>query len=209
MSLVVVGLTSAVGALTHWRSGTLELRTVAAFGPPAIVGAVLGAELGLRVSGAVQLTVFAVLMLAAAVSMYAGQEAFLAPRTVELKAPRRRPGILTVLLGATVGLLTGFVGVGGGFLYVPTLVLVAGLPMRKAVGTSLALIMVSCIAGVLRYQGTLAPEQWSAVGIFSLIAFVGVAVGTRLVRQISQQALRRGFALLLLVMGTLVLLVGR
>src|SRR5690242_5028521 len=72
MSLVVVGLTSAFGAVQHWRGGTVNLRAAVAFGPPAIVGALLGADLGLRVTATVQLTVFAVVMLAAAVSMYFG-----------------------------------------------------------------------------------------------------------------------------------------
>jgi uncharacterized protein len=111
-------------------------------------------------------------------------------------------------VGAAVGVLTGFAGVGGGFLYVPALVLLGGLPMRQAVGTSLALILLSCIAGVVRYHGSLVLD-WRAIALFTGIALVGVALGTRLSGRVSQTVLRRGFAVLVLVMGALVLSVGR
>jgi uncharacterized protein len=206
LSLVVVGLTSAVGAAAHWRAGTLDLRTALAFGPPAIVGALLGAELGLRASAALQLTVFAVVMLAAAVSMFLGQSAL-----EHAAREPRKPIPLITLVGGLVGLLTGFVGVGGGFLYVPTLVLFGGLPMKKAVGTSLALILISCIAGVVRYHGSqqLDWRDWRVIALFTAIALVGVALGSRLVHYVSQNLLRRSFAVFLLVMGAMVLLRGR
>lgn len=199
MSLVVVGLTSAFGAVSHWRSGSVNWRAVLAFGPPAIVGSVLGAELGLLVAVGVQLTVFAVVMLTAAVSMLRP-----IPMT-ESSQPRSLPLIISI--GAAVGMLTGFVGVGGGFLYVPALVLMGGLAIRQAIGTSLVLILLSCAAGVARYQGSLAFD-WGAIAVFTGIACVGVAVGSRLVPHVSQQALKKGFAFFLLGMGTLVLLRG-
>jgi len=207
MSLVVVGLTSGFGALQHWKTGTVIWSAALAFGPPAIVGALLGAELGLRTSGAVQLAVFAGVMIAAAVSMWAGRS-LLARAPAGTPLPARRSLPLIMVFGSLVGVLTGFVGVGGGFLFVPALVLLGGLTMKEAVGTSLALILLSCIAGFLRYQGSLALD-WSAIALFTGIAFVGVAAGARLVRHVSQDTLRRGFALLLFVMGALVLAVGR
>ncbi len=204
MSLVVVGLTSAVGAVAHRRGGTLSLRTVVAFAPPAIVGTMLGVELGLRTSAELQLTVFALVMLGAAVSMYLGQTAV---ESAASQHPRRSTPLI-LLVGGLVGVLTGFVGVGGGFLYVPALVLLGGLPMKRAVGTSLALIMISCIAGVVRYHGSL-DLDWRAIALFTGIALLGVALGSRLVLHLSQAMLRRGFAVFLLVMGTLVLVLGR
>jgi uncharacterized membrane protein YfcA len=207
MSLVVVGLTSGFGALRHRKTGAVSLSAAAAFGPPAILGALLGAEVGLRTSGALQLAVFATVIIVAAVPMWAGQSLWADASTGG--APRgRRPLPLIVLVGAMVGTLTGFVGVGGGFLYVPALVLLGGLAMKEAVGTSLVLILLSCIAGFLRYQGSLVLD-WRAITVFTAIAFVGVAVGARLVRHVSQQVLRRGFAVFLFVMGALVLTVGR
>jgi uncharacterized membrane protein YfcA len=207
MSLVVVGLTSGFGALQHRKAGAVIWSAALAFGPPAIVGALLGAELGLRTSGAVQLAVFAVVMIAAAVSMWAGRALLVGAPGGKAPAPRRSLPLI-VLFGALVGVLTGFVGVGGGFLYVPALVLFGGLTMKEAVGTSLVLILLSCIAGFLRYQGSLALD-WSAIALFTAIAFLGVAAGTRLTRHVSQDTLRRGFAMLLFVMGALVLTVGR
>jgi uncharacterized membrane protein YfcA len=222
MSLVVVGVTSGVGALTHRRGGTVNLRAAIAFGPPAIVGALLGAELGLRVAAALQLLIFAVIMLVAAVSMYFGAALWApgpappvgaplsasAPQASSQDAAGRPRLPFITLVGAAVGLLTGLIGVGGGFLYVPALVLLGRLPMKDAVGTSLVLILLSCVAGFLRYQGSVVLD-WRAVAVFTGIALVGVAMGSRLVHRVSQQGLRKTFAVFLLVMGILVLLFRR
>lgn len=204
MSLVVVGLTSGFGAISHGRAGTVHWRWALAFGPPAIVGAILGAELGLQVSARTQLTVFAIVLLGAAVSMLRGGVATTAPRSRDGK----RPLLFITLVGALVGVLTGFVGVGGGFLYVPALTLLAGLTMKEAVGTSLVLIVLGSSAGLVRYFGHL-DFDWRAMALFTGIAFVGVAVGSRLVPYVSQRALKTGFAIFLLVMGALVLALGR
>jgi uncharacterized protein len=104
-----------------------------------------------------------------------------------------------------VGLLTGLVGVGGGFLYVPSLALLGGLDMKHAIGTSLALITLSCVAGVAGYLGRV-PIQWTVVALFSALAFIGVRIGATLMPRVSQATLRRGFAGFLLVMGVLVLI---
>lgn len=206
MSLVVVGLTSGFGAIGHWRAGTVRWRTALGFGPPAIVGAILGAELGLHVEATTQLTVFAVVMLAAALSMLRGRAGI----ATAASGPREesRPLGFVTLIGALVGLLTGFVGVGGGFLYVPALAVLAGLAMKEAIGTSLVLILLSCSAGLVRYSGNL-DLDWRAIALFTGIAFLGVAAGSRLVPYVSQQTLKRGFAVFLLIMGALVLALGR
>lgn len=201
MSLVVVGLTSGFGAISHWRAGTVRWRTALGFGPPAIVGSVLGAEFGLHVEAITQLTVFAVVMLAAAISMLRG-------RSAPDMSGRPRPLPFITLVGALVGLLTGFVGVGGGFLYVPALAVLGGLAMKEAIGTSLILILLSCVAGLIRYSGHLTLD-WRAMALFSGIAFLGVAAGSRLVPYISQEALKKGFGIFLVLMGTLVLALGR
>ena len=200
MSLVIVGLTSGFGAVNHWRAGTVNWRAALSFGPPAMVGAVLGAELGLRVAPRVQLLTFAVTLLAAAVSM-------LLPRPAETAGGPSRSILVIALIGAGVGLITGFVGVGGGFVYVPALVVLGRLAVKQAIGTSLVLIMLSCIAAAARYHGD-AVFDWHAIGIFSALAFVGVAAGSRLVPYVSQQVLRKGFAVFLLGMGAVVLLRG-
>jgi uncharacterized membrane protein YfcA len=213
MSLVVVGITSAVGAVGHWRQGFVQLRTALSLGIPAILGAVLGADLGPRVSDDLRLTVFAVVMLSAAFTMYRGtrvRQLTIHPEPAAAAHPNRshHPSIVA-FIGAGVGLLTGFVGVGGGFLYVPVLSVLVGLPMRQAIGTSLVLIILSCAAGMARYLGN--PEvlrlDWDVLALFTGIALVGVLIGSRLVPHVSQQRLRKGFALFLLGLGIVVLLV--
>jgi uncharacterized membrane protein YfcA len=217
MSLVVVGVTSALGAVQHWRGGTVSLRTVLAFGPPAILGALLGALLAARMRDArVQLLLFGGVMVLAAVSMYFGRMIWTRDRagapSAKSASPQgdspptgSRPYPFITLVGAGVGLLTGFLGVGGGFLYVPSLVLLGGLPIKVAVGTSLPLILLSCIAGVLGYLGT-AAFDWPALALFTAFALVGVMVGSRLVRRVPSERLRQGFAAFILVLGVLVLL---
>jgi uncharacterized membrane protein YfcA len=203
MSLVVVGLTSAFGVSHHARAGKVRWRTALGFGPPAIVGAVLGAELGLRVDASVQTGVLAAVLLLAAFAMFRGTLA----GASETPPPPRHWTPLVTLTGAGVGLLTGFVGVGGGFMYVPALTALVGIPMKEAVGTSLVLITLSCAAGFARYLGEVTLD-WQAVGLFTALAFVGVAAGSRLIPYFSQQSLKRIFAGLLLAMGLLVVVRG-
>lgn len=199
MSLVVVGATSLTGVVHHSRAGNVDWRSILSFGPAAILGSLLGAALALRVSGHLQLIIFGVVLIAAAVSML---------RSTPVDQARRQahPAILA-LIGAAVGVLTGLIGVGGGFLYVPALALLGGLEMRRAVGTSLGLIVISCAAGLLGYLGRM-PIDWQVVLIFGLLAFVGVRIGTALVPRVSQAGLRKGFAALLLVIGIVVLITG-
>jgi hypothetical protein len=199
-SLVIVGLTSLTGMLRHHRAGTVDVRSALTFGPAAIIGSLLGTRAALPVSPRVQLTVFAVVLLAAAVMM-------LRPRREALHPGARKPLPLVLLLGSGVGFLTGFVGVGGGFMYVPALALLAGLEMKRAVGTSLALITLSSAAGVAGYLGRV-EFDWLLVGGFTALAFVGVQIGSALVPKVPQERLRRWFAVLLLVMGVVVLIRG-
>jgi uncharacterized protein len=200
MSLVVVGLTSLVGVFRHRRAGHVRLDAALTIGPMAIVGALLGSVAGLRVSGRLQLTAFAIIMLLAAVLMLRSQGDVPA-------SGRRRPLPLLAALGVGVGFLTGFLGVGGGFLYVPALALLAGLDMKSAVGTSLAMIALSCAAGVVGYLGKV-PLDWGLIASFTAMAFVGVALGSAIVPHVSQHALRRGFAVFILAIGVLVLIRG-
>lgn len=204
MSLVVVGATSLFGAVSHQRHRNIRWDAAIAFAPAAMAGAFLGGRLGGAASSRLQLTVFAVLMLAAAASMYFGPALWSGAREEEPPAPRRPPA-LVALLGLGVGMITGFVGIGGGFLYVPALVLLGGLMMRQAVGTSLVLIIVSCLAGLLGYLGRVS-IPWAATAIFTGLAVAGVLAGSALAQRVPQARLRRGFALLLVLMGVLVLL---
>jgi hypothetical protein len=203
MSLPVVGATSLVGALGHWRAGNVNLRTALTFGSIAMAGSFAGARLAALVSGSTQLTLLAVVMLAAAVSMLRSS------RRRSAVAEREHPPLaLLALVGVGVGVLTGLVGIGGGFLIVPALVVLAGVPMTQAVGTSLLVIAMNAAAGFLGYAGQLS-IPWDFVALFTVVAMAGILAGTHLVRFVSQGALERAFAVLLLAAGGLMLYQNR
>jgi uncharacterized membrane protein YfcA len=204
MSLPVVGITSLMGAALHWRLGNVRVATALTFGLVAMIGAFAGAKLAVFLSGAVQLALLAVAMLAAAVSMLRGN-----PRAAAgvNAAPRPRFGLLVpVALG--VGALTGLVGIGGGFLIVPALVLLARVPMREAVGTSLLVIAMSSTSGFAGYFGTV-DVDWSFLAGFTAVALTGAVAGTMLVARVPQAALMRAFGVFLLAMGSFVLFQNR
>jgi uncharacterized membrane protein YfcA len=203
MSLPVVGATSLVGALGHWRAGNVNLRTAFTFGSIAMAGSFAGARLAALVSGSTQLTLLAVVMLAAAVSMLRSSR-----RRSAIAAREHPPLALLALVGVGVGVLTGLVGIGGGFLIVPALVVLARVPMTQAVGTSLLVIAMNAGAGFLGYAGqVLIP--WDFVALFTAVAMAGILAGTHLVRFVSQGTLVRAFAVLLLVAGGLMLYQNR
>ena len=197
-SLVVVGVTSAVGMLGHAREGRVRPRTGALFGLAGLAGAFLGGLLGGRLPGTVLLVVFAAMMLVTSVAMLRGRRGDIAPRTGDL------PVLHVVGEGLVVGLVTGLVGAGGGFLVVPALVLLGGLPMSVAVGTSLLVIAMKSFGGVAGYLSTVELE-WGLVGAVTAAAVLGSLVGRRLVRRLPEDALRRGFGWFVLVMGGFVL----
>ena len=203
MSLPVVGVTSLIGAALHWRLGNVRVRTALTVGALAMAGAFAGAKLSALLSGAAQLTLLAAVMLAAAASMLRGSKLQHEPR--DDRAPR-----LTLLVPASlgVGLLTGLVGIGGGFLIVPALVLLARVPMRQAVGTSLLVIAMNSASGFAGYFGTI-DLDWKFLSAFTALAVAGALAGTALVARVPQAALKRGFAVFLLVMGGFVLYMNR
>jgi uncharacterized membrane protein YfcA len=201
MSLPVVGTTSLVGAIRHWRNGNVQARLALAFGGVAMIGAYVGAKLATLVSGEVQLTLLAIAMLAAAVSMFRSGRA-----PIQERATKPTAGTAVMLaVGVGVGLLTGLVGIGGGFLVVPALVVLAGVPMKQAIGTSLVVIAMNALSGSLGYLGQV-DIPWSFVGLFTALAVAGILIGTHLVRFVSQAALKQGFAGFLVLLGALILI---
>jgi uncharacterized membrane protein YfcA len=123
-------------------------------------------------------------------------------------AAHRMPLGLIVAEGMAVGVLTGLVGVGGGFLIVPALVLLGRVPMKEAVGTSLLVIAMKSAAGFAGYWGQV-EVRWGFLALFTAVAVAGILAGTRLVRHVPQQALQRAFAVFLLVMGSFILFQNR
>lgn len=205
MSLPIVGTTSLVGALRHWRSGNVRVPTALLFGLAAMAGAFGGARLAGYLSGAVQLTILGVVMLVAAVSMFRGR------RGADVtEGQDRRPfaPLLAAVIGVGVGTLTGIVGIGGGFLIVPALVLLLRVPMKQAVGTSLLVIAMNSAAGFAGYLGHVV-VPWGFMAAFTGVAILGILAGTALVRIVPQQHLKRAFAVSLVGVGLFTLYQNR
>jgi len=201
-SLGIVALISLVGAVPFAVQGQVSWRSVGWFGGPGIVGAYLGAYLSQFMPGALQLSIFAGVMLLAAVMMFRRRS----PKTEE---GSDRVCWKVMMDGFGVGVLTGIVGVGGGFLIVPALVLLCGLPMHLAIGTSLLIISVKSIAGFVKYIDVMEAAglsiHWDLVLIFSAIGIVGSVIGGRVGRYVPQARLKRGFAVFLVLMGVVIL----
>jgi uncharacterized protein len=162
------------------------------------------ARLARHVPGGVQLLLLAVAMLGAGGSM-------LRRRDANADAPTAAPTRLSpalALAGVGVGLLTGLVGIGGGFLIVPALVLFARVPIKRAVGTSLAVIVMNAAASALGYHDQPGTDWGTVVG-FTLVAVAGSLLGTRMVRRVPANTLRRGFGIFLFVLAAFILVQNR
>ena len=203
MSLGVVGAVSLAGAVSHWRDGRVDVRIALVFGAVAMVGTYLGARLSVFMSGTAQLVLFAVVMLLAAVFMFRDRSPVDDIEARPVRGPVAR-WTLVALEGVAVGVLTGLVGVGGGFLIVPALVLLTDLPMKLAVGTSLLVIAMKSASGFVGYLGTPGIDG-VFMATFSAAAVVGIVIGSRFVRIVPQRALRKSFSGFLVVMGALIL----
>lgn len=201
MSLVVVGMSALVGFLTHWRQGTVSVRVAVLFGALAMTGAFAGARLARHVPAPVQLSLFTAFALSAAVMML--RDSLRAPAPARAQpfehAPRFSP--LLGVLAVAVGGLTALIGAGGGFLIVPALVLIGDVPVKAAVGSSLLIIAMNATSGVGGYLGQVAFD-WRLVGWFTGIAAVGAIAGTRLMHRLPAARIKQGFAIMILVLGT-------
>ena len=197
-SLLVVGVTSAVGAVTHARAGRVRWKVAAVFGAAAMVGAYTGGRLARFVPGTILLIAFSMIMIFAAMAMLRGR------KDVGDESAGRLPVAKIVLQGATVGLISGLVGAGGGFLLVPALALLGGLPMPAAVGTSLVVISMQSFAG---FAGHLSGESidWKLAGMVTAAAVIGSLIGGRLTDYVEPATLRKAFGWFVLAMAALVL----
>lgn len=199
MSLFVVGLTSAAGAIQHARRGNVHWRTGWWFSVGGMSGAFLGGKLGVHMSPTILLSLFAALMLVTAGLMLRGK------KEIDPSAQAGRTLHRVLLEGFLVGGFTGMIGAGGGFLVVPALVLLGGLTMKEAVGTSLMVITLKSFAGLAGYLSQIQIDWLLAFGV-SAAAICGSFVGARAVHLVAPDKLRRGFAWFVLAMGLLVLL---
>ena len=217
MSLGIVAVTATIAALDNWRRGNVDVSVAAVFGLFGVAGTYAGARLGVVTPVAIQLTVFALVMYAAAWRMLkparlaVPASASMHPQVSGNAAALPCTGLLSpcmahmALHGIGVGVLTGFVGVGGGFLIVPALVLLSRIPMKIAVGTSLAIVAAKSYSGFAGYMGAV-PIDWALMGGFTAVTVVASFAGTRIAHRFSQDALKRGFAVFLLFVASYILL---
>lgn len=197
-SLLVVGATSAVALIPHARAGRVRWRTGLVFGAAGMVGAYAGGRVAEFIPGTVLLVAFALMMLATAVAMIRGRRAPSTPAHTELPVGR------VLLDGVVVGLVTGLVGAGGGFLIVPALVLLGGMPMSAAVGTSLLVIAMKSFAGLAGYLASVEID-WPVALAITGAAVIGSLLGSRLSGLVPPDTLRKAFGWFVVVMGVVVL----
>lgn len=198
-SLLVVGVTSAVGAISHARAGRVQWRTGILFALAGMAGAYAGGLFSRLIPGTVLLLAFAAMMIATATAMLRGRKN--PPAT---DGTHSMPVGKSLLSGAVVGLVTGLVGAGGGFVVVPALALLGGLPMPIAVGTSLIVIATNSFAG---FGGHLSSVQidWRLAAMVTAAAVVGSLIGGRLTGKVDPDALRKSFGWFVLLMSSVIL----
>lgn len=213
-SLFIVGFTSAVGVYPKYKEGLVDVRTALIFGAPSIAAVFLTRKMivpniptnilqfgdWVLTKSVLLMILFAVLMVAASVSMIRDKK----NNTEISEAALSYNYPLILLEGAVVGLLTGLVGAGGGFLIIPALVMLTKLPMKKAVGTSLLIIAAKSLIG---FTGDLSQQSmdWSLLLAVTLIAVLGIFAGNALSKKIEGAQLKKGFGWFVLVMGVYVL----
>ena len=206
-SLFIVGFTSLVGAFNYYRKGLVSFKTVVLFGSSSITTVFIARKFIIPSLpnvffrlGSFEVThslfvmvVFAVLMLAASVSMIKSRN------VIAEKQTKEKPWML-VLYGVLIGLVTGFLGAGGGFLLIPALVILMKLPMKEAIGTSLLIIALNSLIGFLGDIGR-HPIDWKFITTVSAIAIAGIFVGSYFNQRVNSDKLKRGFGWFVLTMG--------
>jgi len=211
MTLVIVGTVSLIGIIPHWRRGNVNLKKAFMFGAATMLGAFFGAKLAFFVSGTVQLLLFAVMMMIAAGFMIRKSSKPTKPDNDLQYYPKpvcKYCWLWMLTEGLGVGVLTGLVGVGGGFAIVPALVLLGNTPMKEAVGTSLLIIACNSVAGFLGYFGQV-PLDWGLMGLFIVAASVGILGGSYLAQYVKPQQLQKAFGYFLIAVAAFILVQNR
>ena len=216
-SLFIVGITSFVGVLPKWRQMEVDIRTAVLFGLPSMLTVfstrkwilptipdlIYSSERLVLTKSNAMLVLFSILMLFAAFKMLRGHTT----QHEQEQRPFQWNNYPLMLQGAIVGILTGLVGVGGGFLIVPALVMYSKLTMKMAVGTSLLIISVNSLIGFtgdVWTQGSL--MDWRFLVLLTLLAVIGILIGGQLAKKLETKILRKAFAWFVLLMGLFVFL---
>ena len=203
-SLLVVGISSATALLPRLRSGQIRWRIALVFGTAGMLAAFAGAAVNRLLPEQVILLGFAAVMVAAGIRMLrpsgeGGGDCALPGGGVNWRGCLPK----SIASGIAVGFLTGLFGVGGGFLILPALVLLLGLPMTIAVGTSLVIVTLNSTAGFTAHAGNVQLD-WSVLAAFTAAAIAGSLLASRIAKRVNAQRLQRGFAWLVLLVAALV-----
>jgi len=214
-SLFIVGSTSLAGTVGNFKRGLVNIKTALLFGSASISTVFLTRKFIIPLipktiikigdfeltENMLMMVLFAVLMIAAATAMIKGERA---ENSSQIKKNQLHLGKL-LLFGIAIGLATGFLGAGGGFLLIPTLVILVGLPMKEAVGTSLLIIALNSLIG---FTGDLGHFQidWIFLAKISTVAIAGIVVGGMINKKIDGGKLKKGFGWFVLVMGCYIIL---
>lgn len=214
-SLFIVGLTSAVGSVNYFKKGLVNIKTAIVFGIPSIVAVfatrayivpaipkeVLHLGDFIITKSLLMMLLFAILMIAASYSMIKKDKTEASPEFA--KQQFNYPLIL--LEGGIVGVLTGLVGAGGGFLIIPALVVLSKLPMKEAVGTSLVIIAAKSLIGFFG-EGGEAIIDWIFLAKVSAFAIIGIFIGSALSKKVDGAKLKPAFGWFVLVMGIYIII---
>lgn len=212
ISLISVGTVSLIGTILHWQKGNVRVDIALLFAPTAMLGAYLGALFASLpwVSEDAQLLCFSIAMVMASLFMIvrSKQQQTQTTQTPHAEQIKKKNASLHWLMisaeGLGIGMITGFVGIGGGFAIVPALVLLTNIPMKQAIGTSLLIITLKSITGFLGYLGQV-QMSWNLVGSFSLAAGIGTLLGSYLNQFISARILQVSFGYVVLSFAFLML----
>lgn len=196
MSLLIVGAAALTGAIQRTLNREICLPTAGIFAITGMAGAIGGARLTPLIPPDLLMLIFGFMMLFVSLKMFRPKE----ERVGVSEKSRFSKGAA----GLCIGVLTGFIGVGGGFLLVPALLRFGGLQMKQAVGSSLAIIFFNCIAGFFSHLGQTSLD-WTLSGIYAGLAVLGVLLGTHFSTKLPARTLRQGFAAMVVVTGSFVL----
>ena len=198
-SLVIVGSAAVAGFIPRLKTKSVDVRLGLTFSALGIFGTFVGTQLVKVVPESVQMILFATLMFGAAIAMWRGPVS-------EHNAPVKSQWPLVFVVASAIGVLTGLLGVGGGFLIVPALVLILKVPTKTAAGTSLvAIASTSAIAFLMRY------EYWSEVPVapitaFTLAAIIASFLAAPIAGKLNARTLQKGFAVFVTIAATFILI---
>jgi hypothetical protein len=197
-SLVIVGANSMVGAMFHGSNGRLDWKVALTFGAAGMIVSYLSANISRQLPSEILMIAFAILMLGIGLML------LLRPAREEVTIHVPKPVLLVVASGAGVGLLTGLLGVGGGFLVVPAFVMLLGLPVQTAIATSLVVIAMNSLAGFLGHVGNGSFDLIVTL-IFTAAGLVGTFSGMKLPKRLSSSKLQKSFAIFVIALALFLL----